>query len=37
MTGVEQALRDRWVGWVVAGWLAVLVSVAYWPVIGNEW
>lgn len=35
MTGVEWALRDKWAGWVAAGWLAVLAAVAYWPVIGN--
>lgn len=29
------ALQERWVGWVAAGWLALLVAVCYWPVIGN--
>ena len=28
-------LQERWVGWVAAGWLALLVAVCYWPVIGN--
>lgn len=29
------ALQERWGGWLAAGWLAVLVAVCYWPVIGN--
>lgn len=29
------ALREHWGGWVAAGWLALLVAVCYWPVIGN--
>lgn len=28
-------LRQRWGGWIAAGWLAGLVGVCYWPVIGN--
>jgi len=29
------AFSERWSGWTVAGWLALLVAVCYWPVIGN--
>ena len=29
------ALQERWGGWVAAAWLAGLVGVCYWPVIGN--
>lgn len=26
---------ETWAGWAAAGWLAALVAVCYWPVIGN--
>jgi exosortase len=32
---MTEALQERWRGWTAAGWLALLVAVCYWPVIGN--
>ena len=30
-----EAAKERWAAWAAAAWLAGLVAVCYWPVIGN--
>jgi len=30
-----EAVKERWAAWAAAAWLAGLVAVCYWPVIGN--
>jgi exosortase len=32
---MSEAVKEKWRGWTAAGWLALLVAVCYWPVIGN--
>lgn len=35
LTRTVKQLTRRWEGWISAAWLGALVTVCYWPVIGN--
>lgn len=35
MLFMTEAVKEKWREWTAAGWLALLVAVCYWPVIGN--